>query len=95
MRVIKTMIGLAAISLASPALAGTVEIGVDGLVCAFCVKGIEKSFRKQDSVEDVKVDLDAKRVSVITKQGKVIGDDVIKQIVSDAGYNTTTIIHKD
>ena len=29
--------------LAAPAMAETIHVGVDGLVCAFCAKGIENS----------------------------------------------------
>ena len=78
-------------TMAFPALAGTIQVGVDGLVCAFCVKGIENSFKEQDAVEAVKVDLDKKLVTITTKEGKIMDDATIKQIITDAGYTTTTI----
>lgn len=79
------------VGLATTTLAETVHVGVNGLVCAFCVKGIENSFKKIDAVESVKVDLDEKLVTIVTKDGKSIDDATIKQTIIDAGYNTTTI----
>jgi copper chaperone CopZ len=82
-------------TMAFPAMAGTIHVGVDGLVCAFCVKGIESSFKKQDAVEAVKVDLNEKLVTLTTKQGKTMNDATIKQIITDAGYTATTIHHEE
>lgn len=82
---------LIASSLAVPAFAETIHVGVNGLVCAFCVKGIEKSFGKVDAVGSVKVDLDKKLVTVVTKHDQTIDDATITSTVSDAGYNVTTI----
>jgi copper chaperone CopZ len=81
-------------AIAFPAMAETIHVGVDGLVCAFCVKGIESSFKKQDAVKDVKVGLDEKLVTITTKEGKTMDDVTIKQIITDAGYTATTIHHQ-
>lgn len=76
---------------AFPAMAETIHIGVNGLVCAFCVKGIENSFKKQDAVKDIKVGLEEKLVTITTKEGKTMDDATIKQVIADAGYTTTSI----
>lgn len=88
-RCIVTAVMLA--SLASPAWAETIHVGVNGLVCAFCVKGIEKSFSKVDAVETVHVDLDKKLVTLTTKKDQTLGDDAIKATITDAGYSVTSI----
>ncbi len=80
--------------MAFPAMAETIHVGVDGLVCAFCAKGIENSFKKVDTVETVEVDLDKKLVTLKTKEGKAMDDDSIKQIITDAGYTTTSVHHE-
>lgn len=82
------------LGLNAPAFAETIHVGVDGLVCAFCVKGIESSFKKQEAVETVKVDLDEKLVTITTKADKTMDDATIKNIITDAGYKTTTIHHQ-
>jgi copper chaperone CopZ len=81
-------------TLATPALAETIHVGVDGLVCAFCAKGIENSFIKQPAVKAVKVDLDEKLVTITTKEGKTMDDATIKQVITDAGYTSTNIHHQ-
>ncbi len=81
-------------TLATPALAETIHVGVNGLVCAFCVKGIEKGFKKHDAVESVKVDLDEKLITLTIKTDKTLDDAVIKQTITEAGYTTTTIHHQ-
>ena len=49
---------IAAFSLLSfSAQAETIVANVNGMVCAMCVTGIERSFRKQPAVDTVKVDL--------------------------------------
>ena len=59
---------------------------VNGMVCAFCATGIEKTFRKQSEVESVKVDLKDKLVTIKTKPGKTLTDAKVKEIVTYSGY---------
>lgn len=82
------------LTLASPALAETVHMGVDGLICAFCAAGIEKSLKKDASVESAQVDLDAKRVTIHTKPAQAMHDATLTRIVTDAGYKVTSIHHQ-
>lgn len=84
-----------AAAFAAPVMAETVHVGVNGLVCAFCVKGIEKSFKKVDAVENVHVDLDKKLVTLTTKKDQKIDDATIKTTIADAGYNVTSIHHME
>jgi mercuric ion binding protein len=79
------------VSLAAPALADTIRAGVNGLVCSFCAAGIEKTFKKQAAVRDVKVDLDTKLVTIHTKKGKSLDDKTITSLINDAGYSVTAI----
>jgi len=41
----------------------TVTVKVNGLVCDFCARALEKIFSKQDSVENIEVDLTTKMVT--------------------------------
>lgn len=71
--------------------ADTIHAGVNGMVCAFCATGVEKSFKAQPSVETVKVDLEKKLVTIKTKDGQDIDDGTVKKIITDAGYTVTEI----
>jgi copper chaperone CopZ len=79
----------------SSAFAGNViTIGVKGMVCSFCAQGIEKKFSKLPEVEEVKVDLKTKVVTLKTKSDKDLQDNKIKEVITEAGYNVTTIERK-
>jgi mercuric ion binding protein len=77
--------------LAGSALAETITTSVNGMVCAFCATGIEKTFRKQPEVASVKVDLSKKRVVITTKPGKTLSDAKIKEVVTYSGYTMGNI----
>ncbi|MCE3254676.1 MAG: Heavy metal transport/detoxification protein [Rickettsiaceae bacterium] len=68
-----------------------VKVKVRGLVCAFCAKNIEKSFMKKSEVEKVKTDLDTKIVTIDLKDDQKLSDEIIKDVVTNAGYNVVEI----
>ena len=74
-------------SLTASAFAETITTTVNGMVCAFCATGIEKTFRKQPEVATVKVDLPKKLVTITTKPGKTLSDAKIKEVVTYSGYS--------
>jgi mercuric ion binding protein len=83
----KAVITFAAlIALTGFAWAETITTTVNGMVCAFCATGIEKTFRKQPEVASVKVDLPKKQVVINTKPGKTLTDAKIKEVVTYSGY---------
>ena len=71
--------------------AGTIEMKVNGLVCAFCARGIEKAFHKNPAVADVVVSLEHKLVAVQTKDGADIRDHELRATLTDAGYDIKSI----
>lgn len=81
-------------SLSGSALAETITTTVNGMVCAFCATGIEKTFRKQPEVAAVKVDLPRERVVITTKPGKTLGDARIKEVVTYSGYTMGKIVRQ-
>jgi len=80
--------------LSGSAFAETIATTVNGMVCAFCATGIEKTFRKQPEVATVKVDLPTKRVTITTKPGKSLSDAKIKEVVTYSGYTMGKIVRK-
>lgn len=75
-------------------LAETVDVKVSGMVCSMCAQGIQKKFSSQDSIKKLNVDMDNKMVSIETKDGQTITDDVIKKLITEAGYNVASITRK-
>jgi copper chaperone CopZ len=80
--------------LSGSALAETITTTVNGMVCAFCATGIEKTFRKQPEVATVKVDLAEKQVTITTKPGTTLSDAKIKEVVTYSGYTMGSIVRK-
>lgn len=71
--------------------AKTIEMEVNGLVCAFCAQGIEKTMRGFPATEDVVVSLKNKLVAVSLKKDQDISDEKLKKAVTDAGYTMISI----
>jgi mercuric ion binding protein len=74
--------------------AETITTTVNGMVCAFCATGIEKTFRKQPEVATVHVDLPKKTVTITTKPGQTLPDAKIKQVVTYSGYTIGKIVRQ-
>lgn len=60
---------------------------VNGLVCDFCARAIEKVFKKQDAVNDIDVNLDEKRVTIHLNKGKMLDEKTIIKLINDSGYD--------
>jgi mercuric ion binding protein len=73
------------------AFAKEINVDVNGLVCEFCAVTIEKNFNKKDEIQEVKVDLDQKKVFLIFKDGKDLSDKIIKDTIVNNGYNVVKI----
>lgn len=79
----------------SSAYAATIEMNVNGLVCAFCAQGIEKKLRKLPATADVVVSLEQRLVAVALKDGQDIPDTDLRKALTDAGYTVTAIRRTD
>lgn len=75
----------------SAPIAADAVISVNGLVCDFCAQAIEKSFRRRAEVNDIRVDLTAKVVSVDFKPNTTLDDATLRRIVTNAGYTVVSI----
>lgn len=82
--------------MAVPAFAGQVaHIKVNGLVCDFCAQALEKVFGRQEAVEDITVDLNAKLITVTFKDGQSLDDAAMTKLVTDSGYTVENIHRMD
>ena len=84
-----TLIVLSPISFAKD-----ISVKVSGMVCSMCAQGIQKKFSKLPEVKEIKVDLDLKVVSIITKDDLDIQDAKINELITEAGYNVASIERK-
>lgn len=69
----------------------TVKAHVNGLVCDFCARTIQKVFGKQEAVENVNVNLTDKLITLGMKDGQTLDDATITKLVNDSGYALVSI----
>ena len=67
------------------------SISVNGLVCDFCARSIEKLFSKKESVKSINVNLEKMLITITLKKGKSLNDSIIKKVISDSGYEIREI----
>ena len=79
------------LSFTAPAFAATSVVHVNGLVCDFCARAIEKVFGQQKEVQTVKVDLDQKIITLDFKDKQKLDDATITKLVTDAGSKVVSI----
>ena len=88
----KIIVSLAVALAALPAFAAnSVQATVNGMVCAFCAQGIEKTISKMDATKAVFVDLKSKVVLVEARDGKTLDAKAISAAIVDAGYDVVKI----
>jgi copper chaperone CopZ len=63
------------------------KVTVNGMVCAFCAQGIEKTIAKMPQTKAVYVNLDKRIVAVEPKDGQKLDMAKIKAGIVDAGYD--------
>ena len=66
-------------------------VSVTGMVCDFCARGIEKTFKKDKSVLAVDVDLAKGKVLVAFEKSREIDFDEIKNKILINGQNATDL----
>jgi copper chaperone CopZ len=62
-------------------------VNVKGMVCDFCARGIEKTFKKDTNVKKIDVDLSKGKVLIAYKNNKKIKFDEIKEKILINGQN--------
>lgn len=82
---------IASLSGISPVWAETAHVTVNGMVCAFCAQGIEKSFGRMDEVANSHADLDNRMVTITIKPGKQLPDTDIQKAIRDNGLDPVKI----
>ena len=66
-------------------------ISVNGMVCDFCARGIERTFKKDKAVQKIDVDLTRGEVLVMYTQSAKVNFEDIKQKILSNGQNATDL----
>jgi copper chaperone CopZ len=95
MKRIQACVTLMMLAVTATSTAGTIEMTVNGLVCAFCAQGIEKKLKKFAATVEVVVNLEHRLVAVSLKDGQDIPDADLRKALTDAGYTVKSIERTD
>lgn len=69
--------------------AATLKVDVNGMVCAFCAQGIEKKVRALPQTKEVYVNLKQRLVAIEIKEGQVLAEATVRELIKEAGYDVT------
>lgn len=84
----KLLITLMMSAMAPTAFAVTsIKAEVNGMVCAFCAKGIEKKLKALPEGQGAFVDLKSRVVALQLKDGQNVTDETFNKVIQDAGYS--------
>lgn len=70
-----------------------IDVTINGMVCSFCVQGVERKIRGLSETQNVKIDLSKRLVQVWLRPGEVIQDDQLRKLIRDAGFDVREIKH--
>lgn len=71
--------------------ATSIKAEVNGMVCAFCAKGIEKKLNAMPEGKGAFVDLKSRIVVLELKEGKDVAIEKFTQVIKDAGYTVSKV----
>jgi copper chaperone CopZ len=95
MKRIQVSLAVTLLAIAASSTAATIEMTVNGLVCAFCAQGIEKKLRRFPATAEVVVNLEHRLVAVSLKDGQDIPDADLRKALTDAGYTVKSIARSE
>lgn len=95
MKLMNTIVFSLLLGFSSLVSAKTIEMDVNGLVCAFCAQGIQKTLKAFPATEAVYVSLENRIVAVQLKDGSDIDDATLRKAMTDSGYTVVAIRRTD
>ena len=69
----------------------SVNVEVNGMVCDFCARALEKVFSKKQEVAAIDVDLENGKISINFNDGADLEDSTIQKLVTNSGYDVVQI----
>ena len=67
-------------------------VGINGLTCSLCQKGVEKEIRHLSFVQDVNIDLEKTTAQITFKPGSDVSIDDIAKKIESAGFTVRSLV---
>jgi len=74
--------------------AASIVVTVDGMVCSFCVQGLERTMLRMEAIEKVVLNLEAKTMSLWTQSGLDVSDETLRSEIKASGFDAREIVRK-
>ncbi len=87
----KKILYLLVILVSLPVAAESAKVKVTGMVCDFCARGVEKSFKGRDDIEKINVSLEDSLVEIQLKEKSILSDEEIRKVITDNGLSVISI----
>ena len=68
-----------------------IDVAINGMVCSFCVQGIERKLGSLPATQSVKVDIQKHLVSISLRPGGTLSDEQLRKLIRDAGFDVRQI----
>lgn len=68
-----------------------IYVSVNGLVCDFCSRSIEKMFEKKEVVSHILVNLENMLITIYLRDNQKLDNETIIELIKDSGYDVTEI----
>ncbi len=65
------------------------EIRIEGMSCEHCVKRVRKVLSELEGVKNIEIELESGIVKL--ESGSSVSDDVLKEVIEDAGYDVVSV----
>ena len=78
----------------TPQVPADIVITVDGMVCSFCVQGVERTMRRIEGVSEVALSLEAKTISLWMKPGGTVEDAFLRGQIKASGFDARDIVRE-
>lgn len=72
-----------------------IVINVDGMVCSFCVQGVERTMERIEGVDSVALSLESKTISLWMKTGGHVTDEFLRKQIKASGFDAREIVRAE
>lgn len=91
MRKILLVLLLALFSFSVRAEFKSTTVGVDGLTCSMCARGVEETLKQLDFIDSISIDLNSLVAYITFKPNTNVEIDKVREMIEDAGFTVRSL----
>jgi copper chaperone CopZ len=91
MKKIVVLLVMLVASVTSRAQFVSATVGVDGLTCSMCARGVEESLKQLEFIDSIHIDLNKLVATVFFKKGVSVEMSKLHEMIEDAGFSVRSL----